>query len=63
MPQMKDWRPEKLDAEAIATDAHLARIEQKLDVLISLVASGSHAIVKNNQSEPDNCNTCNRALR
>jgi len=29
-----DWRPQKIDTEAVARDAQLDRIEQKLDAIL-----------------------------
>jgi hypothetical protein len=36
-----DWRPQKIDTEAVARDAQLDRIEQKLDQLLAAQSSFS----------------------
>jgi len=63
MAHMKDWRPERLDTEAIATDAHLARIEEKLDVILASVAAPIRKINETNQYDYGICNTCGRPVK
>ncbi|HVT27682.1 MAG TPA: hypothetical protein VHE81_06650 [Lacipirellulaceae bacterium] len=63
MAHMKDWRPERLDTEAIATDAHLARIEAKLDLLLSGVADQFRHFNETNQNDFGICNTCGKPVK
>ena len=42
----KDWRPEKLDVESIATDAQLTRIEAKIDALLAAQVSNRPSVVE-----------------
>lgn len=64
---MKDWRPQVLNAEAIAQDAHLTRIEEKLDRILAMQEAGgfcpSHPFQHQFQTSNGLCNICGKPVK
>lgn len=67
MSHYKDWRPQKLDVESMATDARLSRIEAKLDLLLAkherLEPCEGHSFSHQFTTESGCCNICGKPVK